>query len=231
MRAAAFVTGEPGPGGTIQLTTVFDTNPFLVSDTCPLVAEIPVDEAGEFLALGAACDATRSDPFMLAMLSSSPSAKVAVHRQVFCPPTGSDCTAWDVTIEAPARAVVSAWTAEAETDGMITSSGLVLIRFVDFDGSPSAGVSPAIMQQGSILSLIPPGDVRFVADDGVTLLPPTADRTGASGLSLVSPALLGFPFPSLVIEGFRSDGAASFEAIEVVTREGLVYFTEIRRVE
>jgi hypothetical protein len=228
-RAVDILSGAPATSGVVRLTTALDTNPPFPADSCEVLDEIPLDENGELVALGAPCDGLSSDPFVLVMLANSDLARVAMHHQIVCPPTGGGCSSWDVTLEAPPAAVASAWRTQLMDEGVDVSRGLVLVRYVERDGSPSEGVSADIYDPTLPMTLMDPW-VRYVAADGQTLMPATTPGTTASGLALFSAALGDVVFrPRFSGRRFDPEGVAEWDPVPWITREGWIYFGESGR--
>jgi hypothetical protein len=123
----------------------------------------------------------------------------------------------------PAAEVVAEWRAALAAGGMprADTRGLVVFLFKEQDGSPASGVRAA--RGGILLQPFTPGtQVRYLADDRRTLLPPGTTATGASGL-----AVIGVDGVSENVAGVRGDDQWSF--LGVLIADGWVFYEDRTR--
>jgi hypothetical protein len=174
----------------IRANTAFD-GPVPFAGECPSLSEIPVPAATGLFAEGnLPCDSPVSSPVLVLTVDDPPGGSnfVASGMQMFdltC--AAGDCGSIDVVIRVPLASDVSAWRQTLDGDGVMLafSRGLVLMQFLESDGTGAAGVTPTILDGASERPLVPGQEVRFFAADRLTLLGSTQTVTTASGVALV----------------------------------------------
>jgi hypothetical protein len=211
-----------GGGAEVEITTGWDTVPPFAPD-CPPLQATTADESGAFAVMDAICDSPLYPPVLLLRIAGGGGearAPTAIDSTLGCSPaTPSDCGAFDGgALPVPSQTTARTWRNLLSAEGMpaAAAGGLVVLEFLDLDGTPAAGVLPFVLEGGAERMLVPPREVRFLAADRETLVRSDAGMTGTSGTAFV--ALEGMP--SAFVGGTR--GGQRWEPTGVLFADGWI---------